>query len=328
LLEDGQRRWIPRLDLLSSDGQQPHVVVETDLDGTSVLRFGDGLAGRRPDPTTTPKVTYRVGTGTIGNVAADVLTTMLATFGQSGMISGELSSIASVTNPLAARGGVDPESLVEAKELAPRAFRVQERAVTPADYAAVAMRNPAVQSAVGRHRWTGSWYKQEITVDPVADRAGDQDLLRDVATAVSDSAMAGVDVAVVLPVSVPLEIVMRVHITQGYLRSEVASVVAEVFSAVRLPGGRSGFFHPDNFTFGQPLFLSDVVAMAMSVAGVDWVEVGDDDTGLRFRRLGHPRAGEADRGQIDAGTREVLRADSDPSCPENGRVGFEFRGGS
>jgi len=106
----------------------------------------------------------------------------------------------------------------------------------------------------------------------------------------------------------------------------VNSAITRAFSARRLPSGGQGFFHPDNFTFGQPLFLSDVVATAIGVPGVAWVDVGDDDTGLRFRRLGRPPAGEAARGRIDAAAREVLRADSDPSNPENGRVGVLMRG--
>jgi hypothetical protein len=80
-------------------------------------------------------------------------------------------------------------------------------------------------------------------------------------------------------------------------------------------------FHPDNLTFGRPLFLSDVVAAAMAVAGVAWVDVGDDDTGLRFRRLGHPGPDDVGRGMLSASAREVLRADSDPSNPEFGRFG-------
>ena len=38
-----------------------------------------------------------------------------------------------------------------------------------------------------------------------------------------------------------------------------------------LPDGRRGVFHPDNFTFGQPVYLSAVYAAAARVAGVDSV---------------------------------------------------------
>ena len=66
----------------------------------------------------------------------------------------------------------------------------------------------------------------------------------------------------------------------------------------------------------------------MAVPGVSWVDVGDDARGLRFRRLGRAPAGEVAAGRIDAAAREVLRADSDPSNPEHGRVGLIMRGGA
>jgi hypothetical protein len=92
-----------------------------------------------------------------------------------------------------------------------------------------------------------------------------------------------------------------------------------------LPDGRRGFFHPDAFTFGQPLFVSDVVAAAMAVPGLLWVEVH-----TFARRLGttdDTRAALA-AGRLDMATREVLRCDSDPSNPEAGQVDIELRGGS
>ena len=67
----------------------------------------------------------------------------------------------------------------------------------------------------------------------------------------------------------------------------------------------------------------------MAVPGVAWVDVDDaKHSGLRFRRFGRPPAARWRPGRIDAAAREVLRADSDPSNPENGRVGLILRGGT
>ena len=315
-LDDGARTWLPRPDLLGSGRLAPHVVVETEPGQPTGLRFGDGVSGRRPDPGTTMTATYRLGGGSGGNVGPDVLTRLLAPPG------GAVPDGVDVTNPLPAVGGTDPQPLSEVRELAPHAFRTQLRAVTSADYADVAMTDPAVQRAVAGCRWTGSWYTQRVTVDAVGGgqapaRLGDVLEVR---------RMAGMDVELAEPVAVALEIVLGVCVAPGYQRADVAAALIRVFSAGRLPNGGRGFFHPDNFTFGQPLFLSDVVVTAMGVAGVAWVDVGDDDTGLRFRRLGRAPAGEVARGQIEAAAREVLRADSDPSNPENGRLDVLVRG--
>ena len=48
--------------------------------------------------------------------------------------------VTGVRNPLPAEGGLAPESIEQARLNAPSAFRTQERAVTPDDYAAAMAR--------------------------------------------------------------------------------------------------------------------------------------------------------------------------------------------
>ncbi|MFM9595531.1 putative baseplate assembly protein [Streptomyces scabiei] len=318
-VHDGVRTWTWRHDLLSAGRPATAFVVETESDGTSRLRFGDGVSGRRPVTGTVPHATYRRGNGPPGNIAPGRLTALVGVPGDT----------VAVTNPLPATGGVAPQQTAEARESAPHTIHAQLRAVTSPDYAAVAMRDPGVQRAVARRRWAGSWYVQEVTVDPVAARAWDSAVHESVMDALELRRMAGVDVATAHPVHVPLEIVLAVCLLPGYLAGDVAGALARTFGAGTLPDGRRGFFHPDNFTFGRSLFLSDVVAAAMAVPGVFWADVGDDDRpgGLRFRRLGRPAAGEVASGLIEAAPREVLRADSDPSNPDHGRITCLVRGG-
>jgi len=70
-----------------------------------------------------------------------------------------------VLNVIPATGGTDAEPPEEIRQSAPQAFRVQERAVTEADYGEVAARHPGVQRAVASRRFTGSWYTMFVTVD-------------------------------------------------------------------------------------------------------------------------------------------------------------------
>ena len=93
-------------------------------------------SGRRPDAGTAFTATYRVGNGSRGNIGADALVHIVAAPGVAG-------AIASVRNPLPAVGGAEPESLEDVRQRAPSAFRTQERAVTPADYAEVTGAQPA-----------------------------------------------------------------------------------------------------------------------------------------------------------------------------------------
>ncbi|MGW4297787.1 putative baseplate assembly protein, partial [Micromonospora chersina] len=322
LLDDGSRTWTPVPDLLASGRLDPHVVAEPETTGVLRLRPGDGINGRRPAPGVTVTAWPRVGGGAAGNVGADVLTLPLPT------AAWAVPAGVSVSNPLPATGGVDPESVDEVKELAPYAFRTQLRAVTSADHAATAEEDPGVQRAVARRRWTGSWYAQEVTLDPVARRAGDPALADEVAALLDVRRLAGTDVELAPPAHVPLEIVLGICVADGHLAADVERRLRAELSTRVLPDGRLGFFHPDRLTFGQSLYVSDLVAAVMAVPGVGYVEVADDATGLRFRRLGRPPAGEVARGRIDAAAREVLRADSDPSNPEYGRVAFHLRGGA
>jgi Baseplate J-like protein len=318
-LDDDSRVWTARPDLLGSGRLDTVFVAEREDSGLVRLRFGDGTSGRRPTPGPGPKALLRIGGEPEGNLAPEALTVVLNPPG----------GIEAVTNPLPASGGVVPEGLDAVRELAPSAFRKQLRAVTSPDYASAAMENLGVQRAVARRRWTGSWYAQEVTLDLLAAEADSTAVLNEVIALLDIRRLAGVDVELAPPVEVPLEIVLGICVADGYARADVAQQLTFALSAGVLPDGRQGFFHPDRFTFGQSLFLSDLVGAVMAVPGVAWVDVDDSEsTGLRFRRFGRPPADEVTAGRIDAGPREVLRADSDPSNPENGRVELRLRGGT
>ena len=136
---------------------------------------------------------------------------------------------------------------------------------------------------------------------------------------------AGVDVELAAPVYLALDLALFACVTAGYQRAQVERQLLDPLSARVLPGGSTGFFHPDRFTFGQPLVLSDLVAAAMAVPGVTAAEV------RRFAPAGAPasatRANLA-AGQIAVQPRQVVRCDSDPNNPEAGQLTIVLGGGS
>lgn len=333
LLDDDGLAWGPQRDLLSSGRFAPEFVVETEEDGSAYLRFGDGELGLAPAPGIGFDATYRIGNGAAGNVGADALTRVVT----------PLTGL-SVRNPLPAMGGVDPESLEEVRQYAPQAFRTQERAVTENDYARVAERHPEVQRAAATRRWTGSWYTMFVTVDRLGGRPVDAEFEAGMRSWLERFRMAGYDLEVDAPRFVPLEIVLTVCVASGYLRSNVEEALLETFSSRDLPDGRRGFFHPDNFTFGQTVYLSRVIAAAMAVPGVEWVDTSNPppagarrratmagaapaSTRNRFRRWGEESHDELAAGRIELGRLEVARLDNDPNMPENGRIEFVMKGG-
>ena len=104
-----------------------------------LLRFGDDVHGRRPEPTAPQfTATYRVGNGSAGNVGRGR--------DRAHRHATWRACSPTVTNPMPAAGGIDPEDIEAARRDAPEAFRTQERAVTAADYAAAA-RTPRRRAA-------------------------------------------------------------------------------------------------------------------------------------------------------------------------------------
>lgn len=311
--DDLGRVWFPQRDLLSSDEFAREFVVEVEDDGSAALRFGDDEYGLRPGEGASFQALYRVGNGTRGNVGADALYHVVSGDGR----------VNSVRNPTPARGGSDPESIEHVRQFAPSAFRTQERAVTPADYAEVAERHPQVQRATAMMRWTGSWRTVFLFVDRLGGRPVDEGFERVLRAHMERYRMAGHDIEIAGPKFVSVEVEMFVCVRPGYFRSQVKAALLEIFSSRQLPDGRRAEFHPDNFSFGDPVYLSKLYAAAQAVEGVRYVDVGV------FQRLGDPSTSALASGVLSMGPLEIARLDNDPNFPERGvlRLKPEMRGG-
>jgi hypothetical protein len=317
-LAGGGETWVPRRDLLASDRFATDFVVEMQSGGRGSLRFGDGIYGRRSQADVRLQAVYRIGNGTAGNVGAESIA----------HVAGEVSGITGIRNPLPAQGGTEPEALDEVKLYAPQAFRTQERAVTEEDYATAAERHPDIQKAVATRRWTGSWHTMFVTVDRREGRPVDPDFETELRAFLERFRLAGHDLEIDGPRFVPLEIVLTVCAAPGHFRGDVKQALLEAFSNHDLPDGRRGFFHPDRFSFGQPVYLSQVITAVMRVPGVEWVDADDSDgKPNRFRRWGQPAHDEIAEGMIEMNRLEIARLDNDPSLPENGRIDFLMEGG-
>jgi predicted phage baseplate assembly protein len=280
------------------------------------VRFGDGTMGKKPDSDKTFAAHYRVGNGTDGNIGVGALCHIVP---QVGGITG----ITRVYNPLPARGGVDMETNEEVRQFAPEAFRTQERAVTAEDYAEVAMRYPGIQKAVATFQWTGSWYTVFLVVDREAGKSVEEDpqFKEALYNHMEKYRMAGFDLELEDPVYVPLDIAVSVCVKPGYFKSDVEEALLKVFSNYEWEPGELGFFHPDNFTFAQPVYLSRIYESAVKVEGVSYVEIA------KFERWGKGPNNEIENGILTPGRAEIVRLDNDPNYPENGKIEFTMKGG-
>jgi len=307
---DGEESWEARRDLLNSGPGDKAFVVEIEAEGSAYLRFGDGQQGLRPAGGMTLLSTYRVGNGTAGNIGANSL---------AHIVTDVAVKEGGVTNFLPAKGGINAETIEEVRRRAPSAFRKQERAVTPSDYEEIVTRREIaeacsldVQRAAATLRWTGSWYTMFLTIDRFKGKQVDTDFERQLRGCMERFRMAGQDLEVDGPRDVPLEIVLGVCVKSGYFFSDVAQALLELFGNRVLPDGRLGVFHPDNFSFGQPVYLSSLIAAAQAVTGVESVNV------KKFQRQGIDSNEALLTGKLTLGRLEIARLDNDRNFPERG----------
>jgi Baseplate J-like protein len=326
--EDDGVPWHPRRDLLASGPFDRHLAIEMERDGRASVRFGDNVNGRRPAVASRWRATYRVGSGSAGNIGADAVAHVLVPQDSSARSSLMRFGIDVVRNPLPAVGGTDPERDEQARLYAPYSFRQGERAVTADDYAEITERHPEVQKAIARIRWTGSWDTVFVTVDRRGGLPLDTTFESELRSYLEPFRMAGQDLEFSPPQFVPLDVALTIHVAPNYLRSEVKAALQEVLGSGESASGKRGFFHPDNFTFGDPVYLSRIVATAMKVPGVVWVDIDDrDGKPNRFRRFGQDSRGELGKGVVVVAPFEIIRVDDDPTAPHHGRIQLFLEGG-
>ena len=303
--------WTVQADLLNSDDEARHAVVELDEAGVATLRFGDENNGARPDSGTGFTITYRVGNGPVGNVGAEGIRHVVSADGR----------ILSVRNPLPAKGGLAPETAAQIRRRAPQAFRTQLRAVTPEDYAEFTAAQEGVQQAAATPRWTGSWHTQTITVDREGGLPLDRDFEAGLAANIERYRMAGHDLNFNDPVFVSLHLGLQVCVSRDYFRSDVKQALLEIFNSGTRRDGSRGLFHPDNFSFGQTIYLSPWHAAARQVRGISSVRV------TRFSRQGDEDPKPLADRFIQLGRLEIARLDNDPNFPEHGVLELTMLGG-
>jgi hypothetical protein len=298
----------------NSDGSTQY---DYDGDVGDTIRFGDGTFGEIPPSGAVFDVKYRIGGGAGGNVAADSIT-QVDPVDPATVAAG----VTAATNPFAAAGGIDAEPLDRVRRLAPQAFRaVQYRAVLSKDYEDAAQTLPWVQRAGTVFRWTGSWLTVFTTADPLG---GEQIAIgerTELINLLNRYRMAGYESYVPEAQYASLDLVVEVCARPDAFRGDVKAAVLAALSVFGSADSTKVFFHPDRFTFGQPLERSELEAAIQHAAGVDGV------TCVRYR-IRNRATGLTEMPDVVAvATNEIIRCDNDPSVPEHGSLKIKIRGG-
>ncbi|KFB75923.1 putative baseplate assembly protein [Candidatus Accumulibacter cognatus] len=317
--------WQEQSDLIESQRDDQHFIVETDELGGSSLRFGDGSNGAALPMGAFVQCRYRVGQGSQGNVGADSLVGFVDASG----------AVQRVWNPFDVTNGRDPEPAAEIVRRVPEAYRQHQlRAVTLDDYARRAEELPGVAHARARYAWTGSWRCVQVAIDPAGGIVLAEPLRRALADHLDAVRLIGEDLEVGAARYVPLDIKLSLCAQPAYWPEDLRAALEEEFSDGWMRDGRHGFFHPDRWTFGQPLYASQLIGRALSVTGVGRVlrasmrrwnpGSGGGLTEIDIDPLALP---ESRLEKIPVGPFEIIVVANDPDHLETGRIRFEITGG-
>ncbi|KFN42973.1 baseplate J/gp47 family protein [Arenimonas oryziterrae] len=318
--------WEEQSDLIESAGDAEHFLVETDEYRRSQLRFGNGDNGGRLPDDAVVTCRYQVGDGVAGNIGADTLT---------GFDRAANPRIAGIWNPFDFVDGRAPEPVAEIIRRVPEAYRSRQlRAVTLEDYARRAEELPEVAHAHASYAWTGSWRAVRVAIDPRGTTTLAEPLRRQIAAHLDAVRLVGEDVEVRAATYVPLDILVRVCAHPDYWPEDLRRALELELSDGWTADGRPGLFHPDLWTFGQSLHVSQIIGRALSVPGVGRVLLVSLRRlhGLHGASLQTITVAPGDEAlpvveRIDVRPTEILQVANDPNRLETGRLNFEILGG-
>ncbi|MEV7357783.1 MULTISPECIES: putative baseplate assembly protein [unclassified Kitasatospora] len=275
---DGWERWTAVEHFGDSAPTDRHVVIDAttgEFAFPPAVREPDGglhAFGAVPPKGAHLRVPrYRTGGGTAGNVARATIT----------VLRSSVPYVARVDNREAARGGVDGETVENAKVRAPHLLRLQERAVTAGDFELIARQAapsaarvrcaPAVAGEAGAVRVL-------VVPDAVADEGdrlrfeqlipGEQ-VLSAIATALDERRLVGTRLVVQPPDYQGVTVVARLATRSPDGDRVREAALAALFRHLNpLRGGADGRGWP----FGRAVQYGEVFAVLQQVAGVTAVE--------------------------------------------------------
>lgn len=213
---------------------------------------------------------YRTGGGRAGNVARGTIS----------VLRSSVPYVSSVENREAATGGVDGETVSEAKVRAPQQLRVQERAVTAGDYEQIA-RQAAPSAARIRCLPAADEpgaARVLVVPDSVAD-TGDQlrfeqlipseQLLSTIAARLDERRLLGTRLIVEPPFFQGITVVARMSTAEADLNRVQRDALAALHRYLNpLRGGADGAGWP----FGRPVQLGEVFAVLQQVDGAELID--------------------------------------------------------
>jgi len=226
-------------------------ITSQDDNGVTTVTFGDGNTGSRL-PTGTANVTasYRFGIGTAGLVNARQLTQLMS----------RPLGVRSVNNPLPSSGAADPEDLEDGRGNATLAIMTLGRIVSLEDYQDYALSLPGIGKALATWTWDGQMRVVVLTVAGASGPISPSDpILTTLQGSIAACSEPGVTLYPLPYAPLYFNLNATVQISPSY---QVTLVQPAIEAALRQT------FSFQARTFGQPVYLSEVIAAIQDVDGV------------------------------------------------------------
>ncbi len=246
------------VDSLAGRGPVERIYITgSTADGRTTVTFGDGVNGARlPSGHENIRVRYRFGTGKAANVAADRVTQPLT----------RPLGVTQVTNPRPAKGGADADGPGLTRRTIPLAVSALDRLVSASDYEDFARSRAGIGRAAARELFDGRRRVLHVTVAGTDDVPidGDSDTLRALRGALTEYGDMNLPVRVDVRELVLLLVAAKVKVAEDHAWEIVEPRLRQALYA------RLGY---EGRELGRPARLSDVLATAHRVPGVDYVDV-------------------------------------------------------
>ncbi|MET9833103.1 putative baseplate assembly protein [Streptomyces sp. NPDC006385] len=246
------------VDSLAGRGPGERVYITgSTADGRTTVTFGDGVNGARlPSGHENVRARYRFGTGKAANVAADRVTQPLT----------RPLGVTQVTNPRPARGGADADGPGLTRRTIPLAVSALDRLVSASDYEDFARSRAGIGRAAARELFDGRRRVLHVTVAGTDDVPidGDSDTLKALHGALTEYGDMNLPVRVDARELVLLLLAAKVKVAPDHAWEVVEPRLRQALLR------RLGY---EGRELGRPARLSDVLATAHSVPGVDYMDV-------------------------------------------------------
>jgi hypothetical protein len=271
--------WMPVDDLLAFGPDDRVLTADAE---SGLIRFGDGLRGRRPRGRIL--ATYEYGGGPQGNVAIGAVSASRDSRLQGGF---------KINNPIPTTGGTLGETTADGERRIPQVIRHQERLVTMQDFRDITRRTPGVD--VGRVEVL-PLFKPGTTLagaesEPLLSAAGvvtvmviprfdpldplwptpDRLFLQRVCDHLDSRRLVTTEIYVRGPQYLPVYLSVGVQVRAGFfvdqVRQDAEATLRQYLSSLP-PGGIDGL----GWTLKRRLVRKDLEAVVTRVPGVEYVE--------------------------------------------------------